>query len=205
MGRKNCYYGIYINYNMNKTSIQAHPFHLVEVSPWPLTASLLLLTMTSVAGLSMIFSLIQPDIVELFNTSILLLNTVPIMIYHNADVNKLQILSENKEKAGIYMWTQNESGKRCVGSAVDLSKRLSNYYSIAYLTRFKSMYINNALLHHGYSEFSLSILEFIDITNLSKEDASKLILEREQHFLDSLSPEPLGGSIPWGAVLNIYI
>jgi group I intron endonuclease len=115
------------------------------------------------------------------------------MIYHNADVNKLQILSDNKEKAGIYMWTQNESDKRYIGSVVDLSKRLFNYYSIAYLTRFKSMYINNALLHHGYSEFSLSILEFIDITNLSSglgpEDASKLILEREQYFLDSLSPE----------------
>ena len=33
---------------MNKT-IQAHPFHLVEPSPWPLAASLALLT-TTISG-----------------------------------------------------------------------------------------------------------------------------------------------------------
>lgn len=35
------------------------------------------------------------------------------------------------------------------------------------------MYIYNALLHYGYGAFSLSILEYIDISNLSKEDAKK--------------------------------
>jgi len=70
------------------------------------------------------------------DSSVLYCTFVPIMIYSNADANKLQILSENKEKAGIYMWTHNASGKRYVGPAVDLSKRLSNYYSIAQLTRF---------------------------------------------------------------------
>jgi Cytochrome c oxidase subunit III len=34
---------------MNKTSIQAHPFHLVEPSPWPLAVSLALLT-TTISG-----------------------------------------------------------------------------------------------------------------------------------------------------------
>ena len=34
---------------MNKTNIQAHPFHLVEPSPWPLAASLALLT-TTISG-----------------------------------------------------------------------------------------------------------------------------------------------------------
>ena len=51
------------------------------------------------------------------------------------------------------------------------------------------MYICNALFLYDYSSFSLSILEYIDISNLSKEDAQKLILEREQHFLDTLKPE----------------
>ena len=46
------------------------------------------------------------------------------------------------------------------------------------------MYIYNALRNHGYSVFSLSTLEYIDISNLSKEDARKLILEREQYYLD---------------------
>jgi len=64
---------------------------------------------------------------------------------------------------------------------VDLSKRLRSYYSINYLDRNKSMYICNSLQNHGYSAFSLTILEYIDVSNLSKDESRKLILEREQH------------------------
>jgi group I intron endonuclease len=122
----------------------------------------------------------------------------PIMIYSNADTDKLRILSDNKNKAGIYQWQHVESGKIYVGSAFDLSKRVSNYYSIGYLARFKTSHIHNALLHHGYSAFSLTIFEFVDISNLPKEKARKLILEREQFHIDSLGPEyninPIAGS-----------
>lgn len=50
------------------------------------------------------------------------------------------------------------------------------------------MHINSALLLYGHNAFSLSILEYIDITNLSVEEKRKLILIREQFFLDSLKP-----------------
>lgn len=42
---------------------------------------------------------------------------------------------------------------------------------------------------HGYSAFSLTIIEYINISNLSKEEARLLILSREQYYLDSLQPE----------------
>jgi group I intron endonuclease len=120
---------------------------------------------------------------------------VPVIIYNNADIDKLQILKDNKGRTGIYMWV-HESGKIYVGSAVDLSKRISEYFSIKYLDNNKKMYICNALNHHGYAAFSLLILEYIDIANLSKEQANKLILG--QFFIDSLSPEyninPTAGS-----------
>jgi hypothetical protein len=45
-------------------------------------------------------------------------------------------------------------------------------------------YISKALIFHSYSEFFLTILEYIDISNLSKEEARKLILLREQHYID---------------------
>jgi len=45
-------------------------------------------------------------------------------------------------------------------------------------------YIARALLLHRYEAFSLSILEYIDISNLSKEEARKVILKREQYYLD---------------------
>lgn len=82
-------------------------------------------------------------------------------------------------------------------SSFDLSKRFSLYYSKNNLEKNKS-YINNAIFLHNYSAFSLTILEYVDINNLSLEEARKLILEREQHFIDSLKPEyninPIAGS-----------
>lgn len=92
----------------------------------------------------------------------------PVIIYDNADTNKVMILKDNKGKAGVYQWTHKESGKFYIGSAADLSKRLRTYYSFSHLNRNKSMYINNALLLHGYSAFSFTILEIISISDLTK-------------------------------------
>ena len=52
------------------------------------------------------------------------------------------------------------------------------------------MYICNAIITHTHSAFSLFIFEYINIENLSKEDARKLILSREQYYLDTLEPFP---------------
>lgn len=75
-----------------------------------------------------------------------------------------------------------------IGSAVDLSKRFLSYYSPLYLKRANN-YICNALTLHSHSAFSLSIVEYIDLKNLSLEEARNLILEREQYYLDSLLPK----------------
>lgn len=110
------------------------------------------------------------------------------MIYSNAGTKKLQILFGNRNKTGLYLWTNLKDNKKYDGSAINLSKRLFFYYSAPNLIKSNS-YIPKALLSHGYSVFRLSILEYIDISNLSKEDARKIILEREQYYLDLLEPE----------------
>jgi group I intron endonuclease len=126
----------------------------------------------------------------------ILLSFVPI-IYPNVASNKSRILSENKGKAAIYQWKHKESGKIYIGSAFDLTKRFSLYYSKNYLEKNKS-YINRAILLHGYSLFSLTILEYVGISDLSKEEARNLILEREQDYINILKPEyninPTAGS-----------
>jgi len=58
-----------------------------------------------------------------------------------------------------------------------------------YLNRTKSMNISRALLEHGYSAFSLTIIEYIDVSGFSKADSKELILKREQHFIDTLAPD----------------
>jgi hypothetical protein len=63
------------------------------------------------------------------------------------------------------------------------------YYNKNFLNRDKNMYICNAIITHTHSAFSLSILEYINIENLLKDEARKLILSWEQYYLDTLEPE----------------
>lgn len=108
--------------------------------------------------------------------------------YNNAEEYKRLILADNKNKAGIYVWTHTESSKLYVGSSVNLSRRLSYYFS-KNIYRHKTSKIYNALLSHGLSAFSLTILEYIEIENLPKDEAKKRIMEREQHYIENILPE----------------
>jgi group I intron endonuclease len=111
------------------------------------------------------------------------LSFVPVIIYNNAETEKSKILLENKGRTGIYLWTHIETNRIYIGSAVDLSNRLSKYFSPSELKKWDN-YISRALIHHGYSAFSLSIIEYTNISNLTKEETRVLILSREQFYLD---------------------
>lgn len=74
------------------------------------------------------------------------------------------------------------TGASYIGSAVDLTKRLRQYYSPGYLKKevLKTRSIvYRALLKYGYPNFSLDILEHCDVDSL---------IEREQYYLDKLQP-----------------
>jgi len=92
-------------------------------------------------------------------------DVVPEKYYLNADTDKVTILSDNKGKSGVYRWKNTINGKSYIGSAIDISNRLSNYYSTTYmedaLTRSNS-HIYRALLKNGYSNFELTILEYCE-------------------------------------------
>jgi group I intron endonuclease len=136
-------------------------------------------------GTKKYIEILMKNTIILFNKN---LPHQPVIIYNNADTERLQILKDNKGKSGLYLWTHRETGKRYVGSAVDLSKRLKNYYSPLKLKRADN-YIARALLFHTHSAFSLTIIEFISIKDLSLEKARELILEREQVNINLLKPE----------------
>lgn len=85
------------------------------------------------------------------------------VVYNNPKVEKAKILNENKGKSGIYLWTNKINGKRYVGSALDLRKRLLNYFNSSYLLDRKDiMIIYKALLAHGFENFTLEILEYCE-------------------------------------------
>ena len=105
----------------------------------------------------------------------------PILVYNNADFLKLQAVKENRGKSGVYRWINQINGRTYVGSSVNLGKRFSDYYSFKHLTDSKrNMLICKALLKHGYSNFTLEVLEYCDPHTL---------LVREQYYMDNLKPE----------------
>lgn len=114
---------------------------------------------------------------------------VPVKVYENSDTQKLELLKESRGKTAIYMWTNKLNGKRYIGSAKDLKRRLLNYFSVAFISNDLTMPIYRALLKYGYSNFSLTILEVCDLD---------VVLEREQHYISTLNPEynvcPTAGS-----------
>ena len=100
--------------------------------------------------------------------------------YHNADICKDPILSDNQNKSGIYMWTNLINDKRYVGSSENLKIRFSQYFNVNYLKRNNNLYICRALLKHDYSNFSLEILEYCE--------PDKCLI-REKHYISLYKPE----------------
>src|SRR5690349_16541872 len=86
----------------------------------PLIGELILISSIDVLSLLFLNNNILFSFVP-FQDSLL---AIAVIIYSNAETDKLQILKDNKGKAGIYQWTHIESGKTYIGSAVDLSRRL---------------------------------------------------------------------------------
>jgi group I intron endonuclease len=115
-------------------------------------------------------------------SSLSILSIVPVVVYSNADLLKTTILKDNKQKTGIYCWTNLLNNKTYVGSSINLGNRFRDYFKISYLMSGgnKNMIISKALLKYGYSNFKLEILEYCNEDNLRN---------REQHYLDLLQPE----------------
>jgi group I intron endonuclease len=119
---------------------------------------------------------------EFFNNIVLFSSIVPVKIYIDSDTMKQDIIKDNNKKAGVYRWVNNKTNNTYIGSSINLSNRFRLYYNydiISDKNKNKSM-INEALVKHGYSKFSLEILEYCD---------SNIVLEREQYYLDLLSSE----------------
>jgi len=96
------------------------------------------------------------------------------------DSNKKDIVTENKDKSGVYRLINIENGKIYVGSSLNLGRRFTSYFSFKYIDIQKTSLICKALLKYGYSKFRLEILEYCE---------NSVLLEREQYYIDLLSPE----------------
>lgn len=103
-----------------------------------------------------------------------------IKFYEDAFSMRKLIIKDNKNKSGIYKWTNKITNDVYVGQSIDLAKRFIRYFNLSYLKNRESLVISRALIKYGYSNFSLEILEYCDIKNLT---------EREQYYMDKLNPK----------------
>jgi hypothetical protein len=128
------------------------------------------------------FLLIDPDVIDFGNISILLTSTVPIKVYLNADLDKDRILKENFDKAGVYQFINLLTKESYVGSSTNLGKRLRRYYEHKFISSpaIGKSIILSSILKNGHSNFSLIILEFCE-----KKDT----IDREQFYFDVIDPE----------------
>jgi hypothetical protein len=108
-----------------------------------------------------------------------LLKTItPIKSYFNPYEERILIFKENKNKAGIYVWTNLISSKSYVGSSNNLTLRFNSYLNKSRLEREitkNGSIIYRALLKYNY-KFRLDIIEYCSVESL---------IEREQFFLDN--------------------
>jgi len=103
-----------------------------------------------------------------------------VKFYENLFDMKKIILNENKGKSGIYMLTNKITKNIYIGQSSNLSNRFKNYFNISYIKSQANLIINRALIKYGYSNFSLTILEYCDISDL---------LTREEFYFDKLNPQ----------------
>ena len=105
---------------------------------------------------------------------------IPAAIYEDAFAMKKEILKDNAGKVGIYMFTNKLTGDIYVGQSINLRKRFLNYFNLNYLSRRNELIISRAIIKYGYSNFSVTILEYCDKCELDV---------REQHYFDTLNPQ----------------
>lgn len=101
--------------------------------------------------------------------------------------------NELNNKAGIYKLINDKNGNYYVGSSNNLYRRLSEHCN---LDRTKKLLkkgqsaIGSAIMRYKPENFSLVILELIDLKKADTAEDNKLkILSREQFYLDLLNPE----------------
>nr|YP_010608762.1 hypothetical protein PNX16_mgp009 [Drechslerella dactyloides]WAN89842.1 hypothetical protein [Drechslerella dactyloides] len=107
-------------------------------------------------------------------------NVDSVKFYEDSYAMKKLIIKDNKAKSGIYKWTNKITNDIYIGQSADLAKRFIKYFNLSYLKNRESLVISRALIKYGYSNFTLEILEYCDITNLT---------EREQYYIDKLNPK----------------
>lgn len=95
-----------------------------------------------------------------------------VKVYDNFKESRINILKEQRDKSGVYCLINKVNGHAYVGSSMNLASRMRNYLNKAFLKskQNSNMPITKALLKYDYSNFSLLILEYVELVNLTARE-----------------------------------
>ena len=103
------------------------------------------------------------------------------------------LLNLSLNKSGVYLITNLVNGKKYIGSSAVLKRRYNEYSNPEYIARNLkkgNSQILNALIKYGYLNFEFKILETVEFSDSqTKSERRKLLLDREQYYLDEIKPE----------------
>lgn len=106
-------------------------------------------------------------------------NLNPIKFYDSLKDDRVNILNEQRDKSGVYCLINKINGHSYVGSSAYLASRMKNYLKNSFLKKNVNMPIVKSLLKYGQSQFSLLILEYVELESLTI---------RETFYITSVMP-----------------
>lgn len=124
----------------------------------------------------MIIGLTKNKIISILTTK----NNPTMKCYYNSELDKDLIIKENC-KPGVFMWTNKQTGDKYIGSSVIMSRYLAKFYRDKFLNGDGDCpKVRKDILFYGHSQFSLSILIYINRgSETTKELQKRILLEKK--------------------------
>jgi len=104
-----------------------------------------------------------------------------VIFFDNLKEEKKDIYRELRKKSGVYMLINKINKEIYIGSSLNLTRRMANYYYYTNSDRNSKLVIIRAMKKYGLDNFSLGILEFC-------QQDPKVCLSLEQKWLDYYKP-----------------
>jgi predicted GIY-YIG superfamily endonuclease len=87
-------------------------------------------------------------------------------------------------KSGIYKISNLVNGKFYIGSSKQIRKRWKSHRNSLRKNRHCNLHLQSAVNQYGLDKFLCEVVEEVSINKLSKLEACKLLLKREQFWMD---------------------
>lgn len=125
---------------------------------------------------------------KFINYSLLPIATLPSGFINYPDPQKSEGLIRTSflNKRGVYLWTNKVNGNQYIGSAMNLSSRLSDYFNKSYIKyqSIRGSAISDAIIKYSLSNFNLQIIELGPSPTRDTISVNSDFLILEQYYLD---------------------